>query len=228
MKEFYDLHVHGRKNLEDTLPLLKRFNIQHVGLVNITHQELKKIKDDSLKLYSRVTLSANNINELKELIKKNVKRYDLIAVKSNDKSTFNWAIQDSRVDFLTFSNENNYSIYTYEAAKLCTKSEKPIELMIRPFLNYTGFKRSKFMRLLSKLIKTIQKAKAPFIISSQSNEKWSLRAPKDMISILNLVHLPREESIHGVTTYPEAMIKRNTLNRNKINEDFIIEDLKNG
>ncbi|GAG88100.1 unnamed protein product [marine sediment metagenome] len=83
-------------------------------------------------------------------------------------------------------------------------------------------------RLLSKLIMTIQKAKAPFIISSQSSEKWDLRAPKDMIRILNLVKLPIDESIHGVSTYPEAMIKRNSNNRNKINEDFIVEDIKTG
>ena len=84
------------------------------------------------------------------------------------------------------------------------------------------------MRLLSKLIKIVQKAKAPFIISSQSNEKWDLRAPKDMIRILNLVNLPIEESKKGVSSYPEAMIKRNLLNRTNINEDFIIEDIKTG
>ncbi|MHA1799503.1 MAG: RNase P subunit p30 family protein [Candidatus Helarchaeota archaeon] len=225
MTDFYDLHLHGWKNFEEMIPLLERFNYKHVAIVNVHRHELQKTETDSLKLYSRVNLKSNDINELKRLISKNINKYDIISVKSNDKSTFNWAIQDTRVDLLTFHNELNFSIFTREAARLCVKHDKPIEIIISPFLHYYGLKRSKYMRLLSKLIKVLEKSKAPFIISSNARKKWGLRAPKDMARILNLVNFPYIKSIHGVSTHPERIIQRNQINRLKFqNEDFYLID----
>ena len=226
MQEFFDLHIHGKKNFLEMLPLLERFNYTHAAIINLHPNELKNIDTNCLSLYSRINLNSNNINELKKLISKNVNKYDIISIRSNDKSTFNWAIQDSRVDLLTFKDESNYSIFTYEAAKLCKKNEKPVELVISPFLYYTGQRRSKFMRYFSKLIRILEKSKAPFIISSNAHSKWDLRAPKDMVRILNLVNFPYSKSIHGVTTYPAAIIKNMKLKQKKQNQDFMIIDEK--
>ena len=224
MQEFFDLHIHGNKNLVEMLPLLERFNYNHAAIINFSQNELRNLETNNLKLYSRINLNSNNINELKKLLSKNENKYDLISIRSSDKSTFNWAIQDSRVDVLTFKDESNYSIFTHEAAKICKKQEKPIELIISPFLYYTGQRRSKFMRLFSKLIRILDRSKAPFIISSNAHSKWDLRAPKDMVRILNLVDFSYTKSIHGVTTHPANVITNIQLKKEKLNQDFVVID----
>ncbi|NHI92350.1 MAG: hypothetical protein EAX96_07585 [Candidatus Lokiarchaeota archaeon] len=225
MQEYFDLHIHSKKDFLEMIALLEKFKYSSIAVINIQRNELNQLNNSSLKIYSRINLKSNNINELKQLLSRNINKYDLISIRSEDKSTFNWAIQDSRIDLLTFKDESNYSIFTYEAAKLCAKNEKPIELIISPFLYYTGQRRSKFMRLLSKLIKILIKSKAPFIISSNAHSKWDLRAPKDMVRILNLVELPYENSIHGVTTYALNLIKNYEQKKEKFNNpDLLVID----
>lgn len=234
MKSYCDLHIHHRvfQRSEDPkkiILLLEKFKYSNIAIVkekqnlNALFEQIESIPS-SINFYKRLNLTATRINDIKELLKKMRPYFDLIAVKSHEKSVFNWAIQDSRVDLLTLGGLKSNNSLSYESAKLLRQFNKPIEVTIRSLLLKSGSARSRVLRTLEKSINNIVRSRCPFIISSDAHDFYELRAPKDMISLLTLVDFPPTDINKGIIEHPLMCIKRveARADRNVLSNDIEI------
>ncbi|MHA1144819.1 MAG: RNase P subunit p30 family protein [Candidatus Helarchaeota archaeon] len=218
MKVYCDLHVHQRlfQNREGpikVIQLLEKFKYSRIAIVKEKKsliplfEELEKIPTN-INFHTRFNIRVESIDALKVLLKKHRKKYDLIAVRSKNKSVLNFAIQDSRIDLLMLEDLLSPFFLSYESAKLLRRHDKPIEIQIRSLITKTGRLRSRILRNLDKSVKNLVRARCPFVVSSNAHDLYELRAPKDMVSLLTLVDFPLENVLKGVSEFPLACLQK--------------------
>ncbi|MHC1591431.1 MAG: RNase P subunit p30 family protein [Candidatus Helarchaeales archaeon] len=218
MKAYCDLHVHqgifqDREDPMETIRLLERFGFSHVAIVK-EKKNLEPLFDKlasmptKIRFYKRLNLNVNSIKNLKDILKKQRQNFDLIGVRSANKSVFNFAIQDSRVDLLILgvSNKQQQAL-SFESAKMLRKFQKPVEIQIRDLIFKSGSSRSRILRVLKKSTENIIRARCPFVVSSNAHSYFELRAPRDMAFLLTLVDFPVEIIVKGVLEHPLACLE---------------------
>lgn len=174
-------------------------------------QEFKQKNQSEVKLLTRIDIIGENTEEVKQRLRNIRDHIDIIGVKCTKKAIFNWALQDSRIDILTFFDYANFELMTYEAARLASRNSRAIEIFVRPLIVNSGLNRSKQIRLLRKMVNNVIRAKTPFIITSGARSIYEMRAPKELIALLGLVDLPKELCIKAVSDNPMKIIRDRRL-----------------
>ncbi|MFX1450411.1 MAG: RNase P subunit p30 family protein [Promethearchaeota archaeon] len=222
MNIYADLHLNSNLSVGidppiDMINMASKLGYSYVCFADFNNMPVTKIQEFKNNIQSkiRVLASVEIIGEELKAIKqrlKNVRPYiDIITLKCKKKAIFNWALQDSRIDFLTFFDYNNFDLLTYEAAKLATRNSKAIEIFIRPLIIFSGLNRSKQIRLLRKMCQNIIRAKTPFILTSAARNVYEMRAARELIAIMGLADLPKEICKKAVSNIPLEIIKNRGL-----------------
>lgn len=225
MKIYADLNLKSNLSIGadspiDMIDMASRLGYSYVCLAdfdNFSFKEIREVKDklkSNVRVLTRIDIVGEDIKVIKQRLRSMRSEIDIIGLKCKDKAIFNWAIQDSRIDLMTFFDYSNLEILTYEAAKLANRNSKPIELIVRPLIINSGLSRSKQLRLIRKIVDNIVRANTPFIITSGAHSIYELRAARELVSVLNLVDLPKELCIRAVTEVPLEIIK----NRGQLSE----------
>ncbi len=222
MKIYADLHLNsnisnGVDSPIDMINMASKLGYSYVSFSDFNNVPLKKIQEfknniqSKIKVLTGTEIIGEEIKGIKQELRNIRPNIDLISLKVRKKAIFNWALQDSRIDFLTFFDYNNFDLLTYEAAKLATRNSKAIEIFVRPLIIFSGLNRSKQIRLLRKMSYNIIRANTPFIITSGARSIYEIRAARELIAILGLVDLPKEICKKAVSDIPLEIIKNRGL-----------------
>ena len=222
MNTYTDLHLNSNLSIGvdspiDMIQMAFKLGYSYVCFADFNNFPFKKIQEfkknitTEVKVLTRIDIIGENVRAIKQRLQ-NIRPYiDIIGLKCEKKAIFNWALQDSRIDLLTFFNYSNFYLLTYEAAKLATRNLKAIEIFVRPLILNTGLNRSKLIRLLRKSVHNIVRAKTPFVITSGAQSIYEMRAPRELITLMGLADLPKELCKKAVSTYPIKIIQNRGL-----------------
>ncbi|MHA1311154.1 MAG: RNase P subunit p30 family protein [Candidatus Helarchaeota archaeon] len=218
MLRYYDLNVeidinNDFNSIAKNLLFYKDLGYYGLGIVYPLNKikefnDLRRsLEDDKFKLYSRINIKAKNIQGLKSILKNIRTKYDLIAIECFDINTAHWAIQDSRPDIIVL-NDFGINNYGYSTAKLLSNNNKALELSLKSLIRDPYWRKSKFLRVNSKIMQHIIKAKSYFIITtnSKAGHIYYIRAPRDLMTLLYLLDVPENIAKKSVSEFPEKII----------------------
>ncbi len=170
----------------------------------------EKIKNQTnINVYYRINLQTNNINEFKNKIKKISKFPHVVSVESSNKDVQIHAARDSRVDIISFSNQQNLKTLTPGVISLIKQNLSFIEFSLASLMIKNLTTQSKNFRMLYRFIKLALDLKTNCIISGNFKNLYDFRHPRALVSICNsLLEIPLNEAKKIFKYNPEILLKR--------------------
>ena len=144
-------------------------------------QRISKISN--LNLYYRINLRPNSLNDLKKLIQPYNNFSDIISVESMDKNTQIQAAKDSRVDIISFSDQNVIKTISPGIISLTKQNRSFIEFSLAPIMTRNQAIQSRYLRSLYRAVQLAVQLKVNYIISGNFDDLFKLRHPRALISV---------------------------------------------
>ncbi len=144
-------------------------------------QRISKIS--TLNLYYRINLRPNNLNDLKKRIQHYNNFSDIISVESMDKNIQIQAAKDSRVDIISFSDQNVIKTISPGIISLTKQNRSFIEFSLAPLMARNQAIQSKYLRSLYRAVQLAVQLKVNYIISGNFDDLFKLRHPRALISV---------------------------------------------
>ncbi|MFX1257445.1 MAG: RNase P subunit p30 family protein [Promethearchaeota archaeon] len=196
-----------KANFEDIKDIKLRLKIcEELGIKNVILEpknNLNKISSDlkkkienetNIRVYYRINLKPNSVEFFKKKIKKYNNFPDILSVESLNKEVQIHAARDSRVDILSFSDQEIMKTLTPGVVSLIKQNKSFIEFSLAPIMVKKKPIQSKNFRNLYRFTKLVRELKANFILSGNFEELFDLRHPRAMMSIsYSLLDIPLRE-----------------------------------
>ena len=163
----------------------------------------------SINIFYRINLKINDVEEFKKQMKNYNKFYDIISVESLNKDIQLRAARDSRVDIVSFSDQEILKALTPGVISLTKQNNSFIEFSLAPIMIQNKVSQSKSFRSLYRFIQLALKLKANYIISGNFNKLFDFRHPRALISICHtLLGMPFDLAKKAFTANPKLLIER--------------------
>ena len=144
-------------------------------------QRISKIS--SLNIYYRINLRPNSLNDLKKRIQLYNNFSDIISVESMDKNIQIQAAKDSRVDIISFSDQNILKTISPGIISLTKQNRSFIEFSLAPIMTRNQAVQSRYLRSLYRAVQLAVQLKVNYIISGNFDDLFKLRHPRALISV---------------------------------------------
>ncbi len=144
-------------------------------------QRISKIS--TINLYYRINLRPNSLNDLKKRIQHYNNFSDIISVESMDKNIQIQAAKDSRVDIISFSDQNVIKTISPGIISLTKQNRSFIEFSLAPIMARNQIIQSKYLRSLYRAVQLAVQLKVNYIISGNFDDLFKLRHPRALISV---------------------------------------------
>ena len=177
----------------------------------------KKIENlTKINLSYRITLKPTSLNELKSLIKEYSNFEDLLSVETPDKEVQLYAARDSRVDLISFSEQNILKTLTPGVISLAKQNDSFIEFSLAPIMVTNRSTQSKNFRNLYRFIRLVRNLKVNYIINGNFEDLYDFRHPRALISICNsLLGIPLNDAKKAFKENPLMLLDRVQKKQNK-------------
>ncbi|MFX1390404.1 MAG: RNase P subunit p30 family protein [Promethearchaeota archaeon] len=160
-------------------------------------------------LFYRINLKVNNPEDFKKLIKKFNKFHDILSIESLSKEVQLQAARDSRVDIISFSNQDIIKTLTPGVVSLSKQNNSFIEFSLAPIMVNNKAIQSKNFRNLYKFVQLAFKFNSNCIISGNFDEIYDLRHPRALISICHsLLGISLVDAKKIFTINPLSLLER--------------------
>jgi len=216
--------------LEKKIDFYKNLNVDNLILEpqknsNLTLTLKEKIRDKTnINIFYRINLRINEVNEFKKRIKKFNKFPEILSIESLNKDVLILAARDSRVDIVSFSDQNNLKALTPGIVSLIKQNESFIEFSLSPLMIKNKTTQSKNFRSLYRALQLVMKLKPNCIISGNFKNSFDFRHPRALISICNtLLDIPLDEAKRIFKENPRKLLRRV---HQKGDNDIFEEDVK--
>jgi ribonuclease P/MRP protein subunit RPP1 len=195
-------------------------NFQGLEKLNELKNEIDKFKTD-LEVHLGVKIQAKDVNELKEALSKVREKVMIVAVSGGDYTINRTACEDSRVDILFHPEAGRFDNGLDEPSlQSATQNNVAIEINFREILNSFRKPRSYTLNHIEQNIVLCNRFKTPMIICSGAESIWDMRAPRDLISIANVLGMDIGKAFLSMSSVPLEIINGNkkTLEGTKITD----------
>ena len=210
------VNVYDLDEIQRKLEFCEKLGIQNIILEPIN--DLKKLLEiwkkgklqtTKINIFFRLNLIPQSLNELKSLIKNYNKFPFILSVESLDKQVQIHAARDSRVDILSFSNQNILKSLTSGVISLIKQNNSFIEFSLDSIMIRNKAIQSRNLRNLYKFMHQALNTNANYIISGNFTELFDLRHPRSLVSICNsILEIPLDKAIKGFKNNPILLIER--------------------
>jgi ribonuclease P/MRP protein subunit RPP1 len=155
--------------------------------------------------FETVFLEADDWGELKRKIGQNREEADVLVFRGGDEELNRKAAEGSRIDVLLHPEKGRKdSGVNHVIAKEAAKNNVAIGFDFR-MLDTSDKTRSHILRHWSRNLMLCEKYDAPYIITTGAEEKYDLRAPRDLASIIDSLGYSGSKS---VSEFPEKILER--------------------
>ncbi len=144
-------------------------------------QQISKIS--TINLYYRINLRPNSLNDLKKRIQSYNNFSDIISVESMDKNIQIQAAKDSRVDIISFSDQNVIKTISPGIISLTKQNNSFLEFSLAPIMARNQVVQSRYLRSLYRAVQLAVQLKVNYIISGNFDDLFKLRHPRALISV---------------------------------------------
>ena len=160
----------------------------------------------SLQLFSRTTLSPRSAARLRQRVERLRNPTDLVVVQGRTKPIALAAAEIPAIDMILLHDVEDFSCMDSQMARVLATQKKPVELCLHGFLTQRGQGRSRLMRAMGYAIECLLRAKTPLILTTGAHTPWQLRAPRDLVALAYLAHLPETQALKAVQEGPLKLI----------------------
>lgn len=192
-----------------------------VGIRNLIIEPLnnsKKVKSDlmkkvrsitSINVYFRFNLSIKSIKEFKRRIKDYNNFPYILSVETDNKEVQIQAAKDSRIDVLSFSEQNLIKTITPGVISLVKQNGSFIEFSLAPIMTQNKVLQSKIFRNLYRFSQLMLNFRPNYLISGNFSELYHLRNPRNLSSICHtLLGMPLNDAKRGFSTNVKLLLER--------------------
>lgn len=202
--------------LKKKIDFYKNLNVDNLilepqkNLNQFTLNLKEKIKDETnINIFYRFNLQINEVNEFKRRIKRFNKFPEILSIESLNKDVLILAARDSRVDIVSFSDQNNLKTLTPGIVSLIKQNGSFIEFSLSHLMIKNKSKQSKNFRSLYRALQLVMKLKPNCIISGNFKNLFDFRHPRALISICNtLLDIPLDEAKKFFKENPRKLLRR--------------------
>ncbi len=230
MTSYADLHlkVPPDGSLETIESLLKedaRLGYRLIGVAfspEVPAEYISKLrlfsKSINVDLVTRVDLAPLTTKELLVYLKSVRRRFEVVAVKCNNKQIARQAAKDRRVDVLSFSTDPRKRFFDKAEAELASKSFATLEIDMASILELKGLERARLISCLRREVLTAQRFDVPILLSSGTHDKFLLRKPREYIALTQLFDMDFKEAKIAISDTPYEIVARN---RRKLSPNYV-------
>jgi len=221
-------------NLEEIryrLTFCEKLGINHLILEPVNNSNnlkvglLNKIKKfTNINLYYRFNLRPNNLNDFKKTLKKFNSFPHILGVETPDKEIQIQAAKDSRIDILSFSNEEIMKTISIGVISLIKQNNSFIEFSLAPIMMKSKRIQSKNFRNLYRFTKLVLDLKPNYIISGNFSELYHFRNPRSLLSICHtLLGMSLNDAKKGFRDNVQLLLERV---KHRVNKNIFQEGVK--
>ena len=190
---------------------IKKIILEPINNLKKISQHLRQeiVGMSQIQIFFRINLRPKDLNSFKKQIKEYNKFEDIISVESNNKDIQIHAARDSRVDIVSFSEQNILKTLTTGLISLIKQNNSFIEFSLAPLMTKNKALQSKIFRTLYRFLNLAIKQRVNYIISGNFKEVFDLRHPRGLISLCHsLLGLSINEAKVGFSKNPDLLQKR--------------------
>ncbi len=155
--------------------------------------------------FSTVFLEADEWGELKKKIGREREKADVLVFKGGNAELNRKAAEDSRLDIILHPEKDRKdSGIDHVIAEKAAENRVAIGFDFQQ-LRKSGKTRSHILKHWSKNLMLCEKYDVPYIITSGARERFDLRAPRDLASIIDSLGYDGKKA---VADYPQKILKR--------------------
>ena len=216
MREFVDIGLKpkDKTTLDSMLREVKALGYSAVGT--------EKTDSNLINVISRTDLYPRNQNELGKQLKKLRKRTEVIVVHCDSKSVARQAARDHRVDMIRFPVDRETKKRLYldrRQARMMRDTGVGFEVSIRDLLVDDRHLLAERIVAIKKSLDIAIKHGLPVVASSGAEDKYGLRDPHGLASLLSLLGVDYEPAMDMISTNPMSIV---SVNREKLKKSYIL------
>lgn len=235
MKKFCDLHLQvSLSDFEFAGSMVKKaaslgYSLVGVPLpVNVSDVLVSKLRqlctESGVDLVTRLDLTPRNVDELLSQLRRNRRRFELVAVSSSYKTVARQAAKDRRVDLLSFPSLDYRNRYFDDAeAELAASALASYEIDATMLFSANSFDRIRLLTNLRRETTIAEKLSVPVVISSGARTESLMRGPQEFAALAYLFDMPVASALSAVIDNPLSIVTRN---RAKLRSSFIAPGIR--
>lgn len=225
----------GDNTLQEIVEFAQKLGYTGIAICDTfeNKENIDKLKEAISKLetntevYAGAYIQAKNVPELKEMITKARENAMVVVVAGGNYNINRAACEDPRVDILAHPELGRIDSGLDQVCLACaTRNNMAIQINFREILYSFRKPRSYILNHITKNINLTNQYRTPVIISSGAKSIWDMRAPRELVSMANVLGLDLGKAFHGVTSVPQEIIQNNmkTLEGTKITDGVEVVD----
>jgi len=153
-----------------------------------------------------VFLDADDWGELKRSIDSKRSNANVLVFEGGDEELNRKVVEDSRIDILLHPEKGRKdSGINHVVAEKAAENCVAIGFDLKQLLDQEGKYRSFVLKHWRRNLKLCEKFDTPYVITSGARDKYELRAPRDLSSIIDSLGF---EGSDAVSRYPEMILER--------------------
>jgi len=216
MREFVDLSMNPKDKtaIDSMLQEAKALGYAAVGT--------EKADSEIIDVISRMDLYPMNHNELGKQLRKLRRRTEVIVVHCSSKSVARQAAHDHRVDLIRFPVDQDTKKRPYldrSQAGMMRDTGAGFEVCIKDLLVDDRYVLAKRLVTINKSLDIAIKHGLPVVASSGAKDKYGLRDPNGLASLMSLLGVDYEHALDMVSTNPMQIV---VDNREKLKDSHIL------
>lgn len=232
--KFYDLHVKsnlsdGENSIEEMVGFAERLGYSGIAICDDyeSKEKLVELKNmvkeirTEIGVYPGVLIRADSVSDMKEKISKVREKALIVIVAGGNYEINRAACEDPRVDILAHPEQGRIDSGLDDVCmEAATQNNVAIQINFREILYSFRKQRSYTLNHISKNIELANHFRTPVVICSGAQSTWDMRAPRELVSIGNVLGLDISKAFLGITTVPQGIVESNkkTLEGRKITE----------
>ena len=213
MREFVDLAVYPKGgSIQLIIETARQLGYGAIGLNLATESTLDLVK--------RVDLHPRSQHDLGKQLKKYRLKTEVIVVHCNTKTISRQAARDNRVDLLRFPMIKGQETLSLDRqlTGLMLDSGVGYEVSVKSLLTYERQQLAKRIGLIKRSLTTAMKHDLPVVASSCAQDKYGLRDPYGLASLLSILGIDIDTGLDMISRNPINLIAKN---RAKISPNYV-------
>lgn len=232
MRQYYDLHVPS-PDLKDKIEVTEHLGWNGLCVTTDLKGFSKKIesKETVIDIFTGVELSPGSAQELRKNSRKVLESVDFVFVKGGIDEVNRVASESWEVDILChpeksaekdFMRQKNSGL-DHVMVKLMAEHGIAVEFNFSEILNSYGMLRSQIIGRMRQNIILARKYDAMVILTSGADDRWGLRAPRDLIAVGKMLGMTDAEAKAAVSENPIRLIEKS---KNRKDPNVIMKGLE--
>jgi RNase P/RNase MRP subunit p30 len=179
--------------------------------------------ESGITLFRRTDLTGNSVAAVRKQVRQVRPHSIIVAVPSKNIEISNWAVEDTRVDVLTFDYLSNENTLRESTARLAAASNTLLEIPVFSLLKSQGLDRSRILKPIREACKIAFNEGMKVVLSSSSIEPIEMKSPTALQYIGLLFGMDSQYWKKSILEFPDRIIE---LNQKKLDPNYITQGIE--